>query len=117
MTRVKRGKTVRQKHKKILKMAKGYKGARSRRYKTAKEAVMKSLVYQYRDRKTKKREIRRLWIVRLNAALREFGMKYSEFIAKAKKANIALDRKILSNLALENKEVFQKIVEEVKKED
>lgn len=116
MTRVKRGKTVRKKHKKILKMAKGYKGARSSRYKTAKEAVMKALLYQYRDRKAKKREIRRLWITRLNAALKAQGMKYSEFIAKAKKANILLDRKILSNLAIENEEVFKKIVEEVKKE-
>lgn len=115
MVRIKRGKTTRKKHKKILKMAKGYKGARSRRYKTAKEAVMKALSYQYRDRKAKKREIRRLWIVRLNAALRQYGIKYSDFIAKMKKANIKLDRKILSNLAIENEDVFKKIVDEVKK--
>lgn len=113
--RVTTSKTTRARHKKILKMAKGYRGARSRRFRTANEAVMKSLVYAYRDRRTKKREIRALWIIRMNAALRELGTKYSAFIANAKDKNVKLDRKVLASIAVEDKETFKKIVEFVNK--
>jgi large subunit ribosomal protein L20 len=114
MARVKRGVTSHKRHKKILKLAKGYYGSRSRCFKTAKQAVIKAGQYAYRDRRQRKRQIRALWIVRVNAAAREHGISYSRFIAGLKKANIAIDRKILSDLAIFDKAGFAKIAETAK---
>ena len=100
MARVKRGVTARKKHKKILKQAKGYYGARSRVYRVAKQAVIKAGQYAYRDRKQKKRQFRALWIVRINAAARICGLSYSQLINGLKKANIDIDRKMLAEMAL-----------------
>lgn len=101
-------------HKKILKAARGYRGARSKLYKTAKEAVERSLLYSYRDRKVRKRDFRKLWIVRINAAVRQYGLSYSTFINGLKRSNINLDRKILSDLAVTEPETFKEIVNRVK---
>ena len=98
MARVKRGVQARARHKKVLKQAKGYRGARSRTYKVAKQAVMRAGQYAYRDRRVKKRTFRSLWIVRINAAARENGLTYSKLIAGLKKANIDLDRKVLASI-------------------
>ena len=100
MARVKRGVQAKKRHKKVLKQAKGYRGARSRTYKVAKQAVMRAGQYAYRDRRQKKRVFRSLWIVRINAAARENGISYSKLIAGLKKANIELDRKTLADLAV-----------------
>ena len=96
MARVKRGVQAKARHKKVLKQAKGFRGARSRTYKVAKQAVMRAGQYAYRDRRVKKRVFRSLWIVRINAAARENGLTYSKLIAGLKKANIDLDRKVLA---------------------
>ena len=114
MSRAKTGYTRSRKHKKVREQAKGFKFSASRRYKTAKEAVLHAGQYAYHGRKLKKRNLRRLWITRLNAALREHGMKYSTFIDALKKKNIELDRKILSAIAIEDPETFSQIVKEVK---
>jgi len=114
MSRVKKSVQARNKHKKVLKLAKGYRGSRSKTYKVAKQAVMKAGQYAYRDRRVKKRVFRSLWIVRINAAVRQEGMTYSVFMAGLKKANITLDRKILANLAVHDKEAFSLIVNQVK---
>jgi large subunit ribosomal protein L20 len=114
MPRVKRGPRKRIRRSKILKQAKGYWGARSRNYRTAKEAVEKALQYSYRDRRTRKRDFRRLWIIRIKAAAENNGMSYSRFIHGLKKQNIALDRKILADLAVHSPETFLRIVEKVK---
>ena len=114
MARVKRGVQAKARHKKILKQAKGYRGARSRTYKVAKQAVMRAGQYAYRDRRVKKRVFRSLWIVRINAAARENGLTYSKLIAGLKKASIELDRKTLANIAVNDKEAFSKIAEEAK---
>jgi len=114
MARVKRGTTVRAKHNKILKMAKGYRGRNSKVYTVAKQKVEKGLQYAYRDRRKKKSEIRQLWIVRINAAVRENGLVYSKFINGLLKAGIALDRKVLAELALNDKKAFQALVEKAK---
>ena len=114
MARVKRGVQAKARHKKVLKQAKGYRGARSRTYKVAKQAVMRSGQYAYRDRRVKKRVFRSLWIVRINAAARENGLTYSKLIAGLKKASIELDRKTLANIAVNDKEAFTKIAEEAK---
>ena len=114
MARVKRGVQARARHKKVLKQAKGYRGARSRTYKVAKQAVMRAGQYAYRDRRVKKRVFRSLWIVRINAAARENGLTYSKLIAGLKKASIDLDRKTLANIAVNDKEAFTKIAEEAK---
>lgn len=114
MARVKRGVTVRKKHKKILKQAKGYYGARSRTIKVAKQAVIKAGQYAYRDRKQKKRDFRGLWIIRINAGARELGLSYSRLIAGLKKANILIDRKSLAELAVFDKAAFEAIVENAK---
>jgi large subunit ribosomal protein L20 len=114
MARVKRGVQAKARHKKVLKQAKGYRGARSRTYKVAKQAVMRAGQYAYRDRRVKKRVFRSLWIVRINAAARQNGLTYSELIAGLKKASIDLDRKTLANIAVNDKEAFTKIVEEAK---
>lgn len=114
MPRVKRGVTARAKHKKILKQAKGYYGARSRTYRTAKQAVIKAGQYAYRDRKQRKRQFRALWIQRINAGAREHGLTYSQFINGLKKAQIELDRKVLSDMAIFDKAGFTQIVEAAK---
>lgn len=112
--RVKRGNVSRLRHKKILKLAKGFKGARSRIFKVANTAVMKALKYAYRDRRTNKRNMRRLWIVRINAAVRERGMSYSRFLNACKKANIIVNRKMLAELAVNDKEAFDVVFEAAK---
>ena len=114
MARVKRGVQTKARHKKVLKQAKGYRGARSRTYKVAKQAVMRAGQYAYRDRRVKKRVFRSLWIIRINAAARENGLTYSKLIAGLKKASIELDRKTLANIAVNDKEAFSKIAEEAK---
>ena len=98
--RVKRGNVLRKRHKKILKLAKGFIGARSRIFKVANTAVMKKLKYQYRDRRNKKRTMRRLWIVRINAAVRQHGLSYSKFMNALKKADIQVNRKMLAEMAV-----------------
>ena len=112
--RIRRGNVCRNRHKKILKLAKGFKGARSRIFKVANIAVMKALKYAYRDRRVTKRNMRRLWIVRINAAVREQGMSYSRFVNACKKANIQVNRKMLADLAVNDKEAFALIVETAK---
>ncbi|HLA33802.1 MAG TPA: 50S ribosomal protein L20 [Rhodocyclaceae bacterium] len=106
MSRVKRGVTAHARHKKILKLAKGYRGRRSKVYRIAKEAVMKAGQYAYRDRRQRKRQFRTLWIARINAAARELGMKYSTLMNGLKKASIEVDRKVLSDLAVFDKPAF-----------
>ena len=114
MPRVKRGVTARARHKKILDKAKGYRGRRSKVYRIAKEAVMKAGQYAYRDRRNKKRVFRRLWIARINAAARECGITYSQFINGMNKAGITLDRKVLADIAVHDKTAFAGIVEQAK---
>src|SRR5437868_15011128 len=114
MARVKRGVTVLRRHKKILKQAKGYYGARSRCYKTAKQAVQRAGQYAYRDRKQRKRQFRALWIVRINAAARECGLSYSRLIAGLKQAEVEIDRKSLAELAVFDKTAFLAIAERAK---
>lgn len=114
MPRVKRGVTAKKRHKKVLKKAKGYYGARSRVYRVAKQAVIKAAQYAYRDRKQRKRQFRALWIIRINAAAREHGLSYSRLINGLKKTNIEIDRKILADLAIYNKDAFAAIVERAK---
>ena len=114
MPRVKRGVTARAKHKKILKQAKGYYGARSRTYRTAKQAVIKAGQYAYRDRKQRKRQFRALWIVRINAAVRAHDMTYSAFINGLKKAEIELDRKVMADMAIHDKPAFAQLVDAAK---
>ena len=113
--RIKRGNVCRNRHKKILKLAKGFKGARSRIFKVANCAVMKALKYAYRDRKATKRNMRRLWIVRINAAVRENGMSYSRFVNACKKANIVVNRKMLAELAVSDPKAFTEIVKVAEK--
>ena len=113
--RVKRGNVLRKRHKKILKLAKGFLGARSRIFKVANIAVMKKLKYQYRDRRVLKRNMRSLWIVRINAAVRELGLSYSKFMNMLKKADIQVNRKMLAELAANEPEAFKVLVEEASK--
>ncbi len=114
MSRVKRGVTASARHKKILKLAKGYRGARSRVLRVAKQAVTRAGQYAYRDRKQKKRDFRSLWIVRINAASREHGLAYRHFIAGLAKANIAINRKVLADLAMNDAKTFAQLVEQAK---
>ena len=114
MPRVKRGVTARARHKKVLDLAKGYRGRRGNVYRIAKEAVMKAGQYQYRDRRTKKRDFRGLWIARINAAVRELGMTYSVFMNGLKKGGVEIDRKVLADLAVHDKAAFSKIAEQAK---
>ncbi len=114
MARVKRGVTARAKHKKVLKKAKGYYGARSRVYRVANQAVTKAGQYAYRDRRQKKRQFRSLWIVRINAASRMFGMSYSVFMNGLKKAEIEVDRKMLADLAVHDIDAFGQLAEKAK---
>jgi large subunit ribosomal protein L20 len=114
MPRVKRGVTARARHKKVLARAKGYRGRRGNVYRVAVQAVMRAGQYAYRDRRTKKRVFRRLWIARINAAAREHGITYSRFIAGLNMAAIGLDRKVLAELAVNDKPAFAAIVAQVK---
>ena len=111
MARIKGAVTTRARHKKILKMAKGYRGGKSKLFKTANQAVMKSLVYAYRDRRAKKRDFRKLWITRINAAARINGMSYSRFINGLKTAGINLNRKVLADMAVNDPKAFSELVE------
>jgi len=111
MARVRRGVTAKRRHKKVLKQAKGYFGAKSKLYRIANEAVMKSLSYAYAGRKQRKRQFRKLWISRINAAARANGMNYRTFINGLKKANIEINRKMLSEMAINDPEGFAKLVE------
>jgi large subunit ribosomal protein L20 len=111
MARVKTGFTRRKRHKKILKMTKGQFGARSRTYRRANEAMLKSLWYAYRDRRTRKRDLRRLWIARINAAARLNGTTYSRFVHGMKKAGITINRKMLADLAVNDPKAFTAVVE------
>jgi large subunit ribosomal protein L20 len=114
MPRVKRGVQARRRHKKILKQAKGYYGARSRVFRVAKQAVIKAGQYQYRDRRQRKRQFRALWIARINAAARINGLSYSRFINGLKNASIEIDRKVLADLAVNEKGAFAALVEKAK---
>jgi large subunit ribosomal protein L20 len=114
MPRVKRGVTAHARHKKILKLAKGYRGRRKNVYRVAKQAVMKAGQYAYRDRRQRKRQFRALWIARINAAAREFGLPYSVFMNGLKKAGIDLDRKVLADLAVFDRSAFEKITEQAR---
>jgi len=114
MARVKRGVVARRSHKKILKQAKGYYGARSRIFRVAKQAVIKAGQYAYRDRRVKKRNFRALWITRINAQSRACGLSYSRLIAGLKKSNIELDRRVMADLAVHDKPAFAAIVEKAK---
>lgn len=115
MSRVKGAVRTRARHKKILKLAKGYFGGKSKLFRIANQAVMKSGVYAFNDRKLKKRDFRRLWIARINAATRINGMSYSKFMDGLKKANINLNRKVLADMAINDAEGFAKLVNSVKK--
>lgn len=109
--RVKRGMTAHRRHKKYLDMAKGFRGGRSVLYRTAREAVERSLAYAFKGRKERKRDFRALWIMRINAAAREHGLSYSRFINGLSKANVALNRKVLADMAVRAKEDFAKLAE------
>jgi large subunit ribosomal protein L20 len=110
MTRVKRGNVARKHRNKILKLAKGFRGSHSKLYRTANQQVMKALRNAYRDRKKKKRDFRRLWITRINAAARQHGMSYSQLIGAMKKANIQLNRKMLAQIAILDPTSFEQVV-------
>jgi len=114
MARVKRGVIARRRHKKVLKQAKGYYGARSRVFRVAKQAVIKAQQYAYRDRRNRKRAFRALWISRINAAARANGLSYSRLIAGLKKANVEIDRKVLADLAMNEQQAFAAVVEKAK---
>ena len=114
MARVKRGVVARRRHKKILKQAKGYYGARSRVFRVAKQAVIKAHQYAYRDRRNRKRAFRALWIARINAGARANGLSYSRLIAGLKKANVEIDRKVLADLAMNEQQAFASVVEKAK---
>lgn len=114
MPRVKRGVTAKARHKKILDQAKGYYGARSRVYRVAKQAVIKAAQYAYRDRRQKKRVMRALWVVRINAAAREHGLSYSVFMNGLKKSAIAMDRKVLADIAVRDRDAFALLATQVK---
>ncbi len=110
LARVKSGYITRQRHKKVLKLAKGYRGSKSRLYRVANQQVMKSQVYAYRDRRKKKRDFRRLWISRINAAARMNGISYSMFINGLKKAGVQINRKVLADLAVNDNTAFKELV-------
>ena len=114
MPRVKRGVTARARHKKVLAKAKGFTQRRKNVFRVAKQAVMKAEQYAYRDRRARKRVFRELWIARINAAVRELGMTYSAFMSGLKKAEIEIDRKVLADLAVQDKPAFAAVVEKVK---
>ncbi len=113
MVRIKRGVIKRRKHKKILKLVKGHRGVRSRHYRKAIESLMHKLQYAYRDRRQRKRDMRRLWIVRINAALRRLGLNYSSFMGALRKNNVKIDRKTLQDMALNDPQGFETLVKQV----
>lgn len=115
MARVKRGMMARKRHTKLLLQAKGYQGSRSRRYAVAKQTVMKALSYAFRDRRARKRDFRRLWIVRINAAARMCGLSYSRLMHGLKTAGIVIDRKMLADLAVRDMDAFRQIVAQISK--
>jgi len=115
MPRVKRGPVARRRRKRVLKLAKGYYGGKSRLYRTAKQQVMKSLFYAYRDRRQRKRDFRRLWIARINAAARSNGISYSRFISGLKKAAVEINRKMLAEMAVHDQDGFSRLVQVAKK--
>ena len=114
MARVKRGVQARRRHRKVLSQAKGYYNARRKVYRVAKQAVIKAGQYAYRDRRTRKRQFRSLWITRINAAARENGLSYSRFMNGLKQANVELDRKVLADLAVHDKSAFARLAETAK---
>ena len=114
MSRVKRGLTAHARHRKVINLSKGFVGRSKSCFRSAIERLEKSMQYAYRDRRNKKRDFRRLWIVRINAAVREYGLKYSQFVYGLSKANIDIDRKVLSELAINDKAAFKEIVSKVK---
>ncbi len=114
MSRVKRGVNARARHKKVIEQAKGYRGRRKNVYRIATQAVTKAGQYAYRDRRNRKREFRALWILRINAAAREYGLSYSRFIAGLKKASIEIDRKVLADLAVHDKQAFGQLAEQAR---
>ncbi|MCP4168034.1 MAG: 50S ribosomal protein L20 [Chloroflexi bacterium] len=114
MTRVKRGVTGHARHKKVLKLTKGHFGARHRLFKTANESMIHALLYSYRDRRRRKRDFRRLWITRINAASRQHDLSYSRFIYGLKQADVRLDRKILADLAVHEPKAFEAVVDVAK---
>lgn len=111
MTRVKGGPRARRRHKRVLRLTKGQRGTKSTLYRRAHEAMLKSLTYAYRDRRRRKRDFRRLWISRINAASRQHGLTYSRFIAGLKEAGVEVDRKVLADLAVNDSEAFARLVE------
>ena len=111
MPRVKRGVTARKRHKKIIKLAKGYRGSQSKLYRPANQAVLKALAHSYRGRKLKKRDFRKLWIARINAAARANGISYSRFINGLKKAGVQINRKMLSEMAINDADSFSQLVD------
>lgn len=111
MPRTKRGSVARKRRKKILKLAKGYYGSKSKLFRVANQQVMKSLTYAYRDRKQRKRDFRKLWIARINAEARNAGISYSRFINGLKKADVQINRKLLADLAVKDKDAFAQLVE------
>ena len=114
MTRVTAGTTRRARHKKIISEAKGYRGTRRNRYKASKEAVIHARAYAFRDRRNRKRDFRRLWIIRVNAACREAGLTYAQFMNNLKTHNVLLNRKMLAEIAVRHPEAFKNIVESVR---
>ena len=114
MTRVKRGNVARKRRKEVLQLAEGFRGSSSRLFRTAQQQTMKALRYAYRDRRARKRDFRALWIQRINAAVREYGLVYSQFINGLTLANIELDRKVLADLAVREPESFKAVVDQVK---
>ena len=114
MARIKGGLNAKKKHNRILKMAKGYRGARSKQYRIAKQSVMRALTSSYAGRKQRKRQFRQLWIARINAAARQNGISYSKFINGLKKASVEIDRKILADIAVFDKVAFTALVEKAK---
>jgi large subunit ribosomal protein L20 len=115
MTRVKRGNVARKRHKKILKLAKGFRGSLSKLFRPASQAVLHAGINAYKDRRRKKREFRALWIVRINGKLNDHNISYSKFIGECQKKNVELNRKVMANLALENPEIFDEVVNFVTK--
>lgn len=114
MPRVKRGVPARARHKKVLNLMKGQRGTKSKLYRRAHEAMIKALTYAYRHRRERKRDMRRLWIVRINAGVRQMGISYSQFMAGVKKAAIGVDRKVLADLAARDPAAFTQVVEKAK---
>lgn len=114
MPRVKRGVAARARHKKVLKLTQGQRGTKSTLYRRAHEAMLKALTYAYRHRRERKRDMRRLWIARINAAVRQMGISYSQFMAGVRKATIGMDRKVMADLAVRDPAAFAQVVEKAK---